>query len=568
VGQIAAAGTSVGVLGAFATAPLVRTFGTASMLPILAVINVLCAWQVRRLAVPDGNRGGSRRSAEPTGGAPVATISGFEVLANAPYLRTLALLLLLGTMSAMLFDYLLKGAAQDALKSRDALSDFFSLYYATVGLLTFVIQTSSSRRVLERFGLRAAVSAPSAALLAGGLGSLVFPGFAGAVAARGAESACRVSLFRSGYELFYAAIGPAEKRAVKSIVDVGADRLGDAAASGIIPLVLLAPAAFQRPALIWIGIACSALAIVLASRLTRGYIQALEKNLLDRAVDLDLPDVEDRTTRATILRTLGRRTATGGEHAPAADADLAAIHALRSRDPDTIRRVLHDERGLSAALVPHVIPLLARDGLAVDVIRALRKTAEERVGTLVDTLLDPNQEFVVRRRLARVFSICVSQRAVDGLLLALDDLRFEVRFQCARSLAMIVERNQAARVDRDQVLTAIQREVGVARAVWNSRQLVDEVTVEDPPAAVDKFAQPRTDQSLIHVFTLLSLVLSREPLEIAFRGLHTDDQKLRGTALEYLESILPPPIRGSLWPFLEAVPASGSFVAAKVDGGV
>jgi hypothetical protein len=31
----------------------------------------------------------------------------------------------------------------------------------------------------------------------------------------------------------------------------------------------------------------------------------------------------------------------------------------------------------------------------------------------------------------------------------------------------------------------------------------------------------------------------------------TDDPELRGTALEYLESILPPEVRAQLWPFLE-----------------
>jgi hypothetical protein len=40
-------------------------------------------------------------------------------------------------------------------------------------------------------------------------------------------------------------------------------------------------------------------------------------------------------------------------------------------------------------------------------------------------------------------------------------------------------------------------------------------------------------------------------LRIAFRGLHTDDEGLRGTALEYLESVLPEDIRDRLWPFLE-----------------
>jgi hypothetical protein len=43
------------------------------------------------------------------------------------------------------------------------------------------------------------------------------------------------------------------------------------------------------------------------------------------------------------------------------------------------------------------------------------------------------------------------------------------------------------------------------------------------------------------VFSLLSLVLPREPLQIAFRGLQSSDRQLRGTALEYLEGVLPAP---------------------------
>ena len=61
--------------------------------------------------------------------------------------------------------------------------------------------------------------------------------------------------------------------------------------------------------------------------------------------------------------------------------------------------------------------------------------------------------------------------------------------------------------------------------------------------------------SLAHVFTLLSLVVPREPLQLAFRGLQTDDEHLRGTALEYLDSVLPGQIRQRLWPFLEHRPS-------------
>ena len=39
----------------------------------------------------------------------------------------------------------------------------------------------------------------------------------------------------------------------------------------------------------------------------------------------------------------------------------------------------------------------------------------------------------------------------------------------------------------------------------------------------------------MHVFTLLAVVLPRQPLRIAYRALRSDDRRLRGTALEYLE---------------------------------
>jgi ATP:ADP antiporter, AAA family len=221
--------------------------------------------------------------------------------------------------------------------------------------------------------------------------------------------------------------------------------------------------------------------------------------------------------------------------------------------------VLRDDEGLPGTLIPHVIPLLAWDPVAEDAVRALRKVAEERVGELVDALLDPNQPFAVRRRLARAFAVCVSQRAVDGLMLGLEDLRFEVRFQCGRSLASIFEKNSRVRVDRERIFDVVRREVAVSRPVWQSHRLLDSVDAEGR-TFVDEFLKDRAGQSLAHVFTLLTLVLPTAPLQIAYRGLHTDDPKLRGTALEYLEGVLPQDISQRLGPFI------GNAAQAAPDG--
>lgn len=132
----------------------------------------------------------------------------------------------------------------------------------------------------------------------------------------------------------------------------------------------------------------------------------------------------------------------------------------------------------------------------------------------------------------------------------LGDKRFEVRFECGRALARALESDPGLHVAEEEVFAAVRREVATDRAVWESRRLLD--SPEDgAPSFVDEVVRARGSRSLEHVFTLLSLALPREPLKVAFRGLHTDDEALRGTALEYLESVLPQGVREGLWSFLE-----------------
>jgi ATP:ADP antiporter, AAA family len=560
-GRIAAVGTLTGLAGALVAERVAVMMGVSAMLPVLAVVNLFCAWQIRRLAQSTAPSKHATLDAAPPDLAAASPQSGLHVLAQAPYLRNLAALVLLGTIGAALADYVFKAQAVETFGRGESLLRFFALYYAGVSLLSFIVQTTSSALALERLGLGLTASTPSLALAAGGLTGLLVPGLPGALIARTGESVFRGSLFRTGYEIFYTPIPADEKRAAKSIIDVGFDRLGDAVGGGLVRLLILLPATRQYGAILLTAVACSVVAIIVARRLSTGYIQTLERSLLDRAVELDLSDVEDITTRTAVIRTLrtpftagltrDRTMMTTVETAlPLGDPEVVEILALKSRNRDRVLGVLRNEEGLPSPLIPHVIPLLAWDPVSEDAVRALRKVAEERVGELIDALLDPNQPFAVRRRLARVFSVCVSQRAVDGLLLGLEDLRFEVRFQCGRSLAAILEKNGRVRIDKERVFDVVRKEVAVGRPVWQSHRLLDSVDDAEQRSFVDEFLKDRAGQSLAHVFTLLALVLPTAPLQIAYRGLHTDDPKLRGTALEYLEGVLPQDLSQRLWPFL------------------
>jgi hypothetical protein len=199
-----------------------------------------------------------------------------------------------------------------------------------------------------------------------------------------------------------------------------------------------------------------------------------------------------------------------------ADADVLQIVALQSRDANRIRLVLDPRNPIRASLLPHVIPLLEDRAVAGTAMHALQLVADTYGGALVDALLDPTRTTVVRRRLARVLSVCRSQIVADGLLMAVEDPLPDIRTQAARSLFRIRSRHAEVRIDMEGMLDLVRTELA------------------------------RTAPDLRHVFTLLLFVLPVRPLRAAYRSLRGDDQHARGTALEYLHGVLPKDIRTAL----------------------
>jgi AAA family ATP:ADP antiporter len=235
---------------------------------------------------------------------------------------------------------------------------------------------------------------------------------------------------------------------------------------------------------------------------------------------------------------------------PVPPGAAAVIAALQSEDLQRIRTALQDPRPLDRSAVPYAIPLLARDEVALAVVEALRRVAPRIVGMLVDVLLDPEEPVAVRRRIPRILAVTGSARATEGLLRGLEDARSEIRLQCGRALARLHVAHPDLGFDREQVMRLVLTEARRGKRVWESQQILELADEREDSPLVDEVLRDRANRSLEHVFTLLSLVLPLEPLRIAFAGLHTDDPVLRNTALEYLDTVLPPDVRSSLWPLL------------------
>jgi hypothetical protein len=570
VGWISSGATTGGIVGGTMALGASRSVSLRGSLLALAGLHLACAF----LAMLFG-RGG--RTARATRAAPTNAPSALQVLREVPYLRQLALLVAAIAAMEALADYVLNARAATALSNEADLLAFFGIFHMSVALVTFVFQTLLGRTALEKLGLVGAVVTLPLVTVPAALTAAFVPRLWSAGVLRGAMAAIGNSLYRGGYELLFGPLPIEKKRPTKTVIDVAFDRVGTATGSLLaLSTIALAPELAQ-PALLLATVGLALFAVALTRTLHKGYVRSLEESLVgglpatdaNFRPELSLSQTQTRLSRADLAREiealrrdnlllstemaspvawLGEQSAAPSEAPAAPDPLVEAIGTLLSPDRDAINRLLEGPE-LDPRLVPHVIPLLAHPAVSQNAVRALRTVANRVTGQLTDALLDARTPFVVRRRVARAMAACTTQLAVDGLVRGLGDERFEVRYQCGLALLRITKTQEGLVVPKEPVLAAVRKEVALERTLWQHKPplFVPDDEAEDQ---VDSFLRDRTSRSLEHVFAILALVFEREPMRLALQALSGTDDNLRGTALEYLEQVLPPDVRLSLWPFV------------------
>jgi hypothetical protein len=464
----------------------------------------------------------------PAGPDPENGRGGWAGIRQVPLLRHLAAVVVLAAMVAALADYLLKADAVAYFGRGEPLVRFFGLFYGATNLAAFLLQATLGRIVIGRLGLGGSVASHPAMVGAAGLLGLVMPPPWRSLFPRGFDVSLRASVYKAGYELFYTPLPEAAKRSAKSIIDVAGDCLGKGAgAATILALTLLGPRyAFEAVATAAVLVAAAEFQV--ARRLRGDYVRALEGGLVRQGEDLEEAarlSLSDFTVvgslagldRGALLRAVGLAEK---QEAGQGDPVLAAVAGLRSGDPARIRAALRVPLS-DPLLIGALIPALAQRETLRLVVAALCAFGPRAAGQLVDALLDPATPETVRRRLPLVLKSCASPFARDGLVQSLAASSFEVRLRCGRALLWLTDDHPELAVAPPLALAMLERELAGAEDHADARE---------------------------HLFNLLALALEREPARIAARAFDSGDRYVRGTALEYLETVLPPAIFGALKP--------------------
>jgi len=568
-GRIGTGATFGGLAGGVVALVAGHAVGAQWLLVLLAALHLVAAVVVHRFG-----RSGSTSADEENEPGPVG--QGWQVLRRQGFVRDLAVIVILLTAGAACLDYVFKDFAQQRFGDGTqaiGLVTFFGAFHTGSALLTFLLQSAFAPVLLRHAGLARTLATLPAGLALGAVTLLLVPLWPVAAIARAAESGLRSSLFRSAYEPLYTPLAPDEKRASKSLIDVGGERFGDALGALTVQVLLLAlPVTAPGETLHTILLATTAitgvLGLLMAVRLHRGYIDALERSLMRQHVKLELDEVVDTATRTMVLRTrpADPDPATEPEpprpSPPTEDPVLKTVEGLRNRDAKVVVRTLAASTPLAPELVGHVVPLLAWDAVAETAIESLRHTGPRATGPLLSALLDEDEDFSVRRRAPRALPDHHEPWVREALLRGLEADRFEIRFQCGQALARHHVHDGTA-VARDRIMDHVRREVAVPDTLWRSHRLLD--GQDRGPRFVDSPAVRKAPAGLRHVFCLLGLVLPHEALGLCLEGILTRDPQLRGTALEYLDGVLPADVRQQLWPKLEVAERTPRPAAADPD---
>jgi len=234
-----------------------------------------------------------------------------------PYVRGVALLLLLASVSVTLCDFAFKSAVAEALPG-PRLGQFLAAAYFCFDFASLILMLGLVPWVVRNVGVPAALTVRPALLVIGGGLLVAFGGLPAALMVRGVDGALRWSLHKTATELLYVPLAPRVRRAVKEVSDLLSQRGGQAIGSLLLlaALHVAAPLHAAGPLLL----ACAGVWLALAMSLRGPYLSLFRSALSDTGLEtrLDFPEL-DIASLETLL---------AGLNSPDADRVVAAVDLL------------------------------------------------------------------------------------------------------------------------------------------------------------------------------------------------------------------------------------------------
>lgn len=262
----------------------------------------------------------SEQRPEPSSGDEVGFIESIRIATEHSYVRRLALVLLLSSVTATLGDFVFKTIVANEL-SHWRMSSFLATTYFTFNAVALAWLWLGVTPFVRAIGVVLALALQPALLIVGGIWVIGTVSLSAAVGLRAIDGSLRWSLSKTATELLFVPMPARVRNAVKALSDIVAHRGGQALASLLI-LALLSTSDSPR----WIAVAiviCAGAWVAAAVALRQQYVDLFRSALAEGSIQtrLDFPDL-DVASLETLIAALG---------SPDDTRVIAALDLLRAK---------------------------------------------------------------------------------------------------------------------------------------------------------------------------------------------------------------------------------------------
>ena len=210
-------------------------------------------------------------------------------------------ILSIGMVLATFVDFQFKTVSVEAFPEKEDLTAFLGTFYSRLSVVSLVIQSFFTYRILRMFGVGGAIGFLPAGLLLGSVGMVIMPGLWMGVLLRGAEGSFRYSIDKTAGELLYLPLPIDVKKRIKVFIDMFLDRLFRGLGGGLLLLfTLVLELTVRQISLVALPLLIMWVFLVIAVR--KEYVSAFRLALARR--DIDPNELKIDITEMSTVQTL------------------------------------------------------------------------------------------------------------------------------------------------------------------------------------------------------------------------------------------------------------------------
>ncbi|MFC1650734.1 Npt1/Npt2 family nucleotide transporter [Candidatus Latescibacterota bacterium] len=187
--------------------------------------------------------------------------------------------------------------------------------------------------------------------------------------------------------------------------------------------------------------------------------------------------------------------------------------------------------------------LFARDALAEYGIRVL--------GTLRDNLIDDSVEFVIRKNIPGVLSIIPIQESVNILTASITSVNPSIKYYIVKALSKLRSKFSELQFDKKRIDSALMNETMDYCEILKIIELRKKSKDSAAGKLLEAALKEKLDRNLEQIFRLLGLRYPSKDIYNAYKGIISNENRLRASAVEFLDNVIGSDLKKYILPILE-----------------